>query len=72
MSHDLEELAMQSISIIGLDIGKSVFQVHDVDDVGQVTALHCRRCRVLEFQPVAGATGAVARAQPLRHDAFQP
>ena len=31
-----------------------------------------RRRRVLELQPVAGATGAVARAQPLRHDAFEP
>ena len=43
MSHDLEELAMQSISIIGLDIGKSVFQVHGVDAVGQVTVRQWRR-----------------------------
>ena len=27
---------MQSISTIGLDIGKSVFQVHGVDAAGQV------------------------------------
>ncbi len=27
---------MQSISTIGLDIAKSVFQVHGVDAVGQV------------------------------------
>jgi transposase len=27
---------MQSISTIGLDIGKSVFQVHGVDDAGEV------------------------------------
>jgi hypothetical protein len=25
---------------------------------------------VFELEPVAGAAGAVARAQPLRHDAF--
>jgi transposase len=28
---------MQSISTIGLDIAKSVFQVHGVDAAGQVT-----------------------------------
>src|SRR6185295_13134360 len=33
--------------------------------------LHGRRIRVL-LEPVAGATGAVARAQPLRHDALEP
>jgi transposase len=27
---------MQTVSTIGLDIAKSVFQVHDVDDFGQV------------------------------------
>jgi len=27
---------MQSISTIGLDIAKSVFQVHGVDEAGQV------------------------------------
>jgi len=31
-----EELSMQSISTIGLDIAKSVFQVHGVDAAGQV------------------------------------
>ena len=30
-SHDSEEPSMQSISTIGLDITKSVFQVHGVD-----------------------------------------
>ena len=34
-SHDSEELSMQSISTIGLDIAKSVFQVHGVDAAGQ-------------------------------------
>ena len=33
---DLEELAMQTITTIGLDIAKSVFQVHGVDANGNV------------------------------------
>jgi transposase len=36
VSHDSEEPNMQSISTIGLDIAKSVFQVHGVDDAGEV------------------------------------
>jgi hypothetical protein len=35
-------------------------------------ALHRRRVRVLELEPVAGAAGAVARAQPLGDDALEP
>src|SRR5579864_7763698 len=35
-SHDSEELAMQAVTTIGLDIAKSVFQVHGIDAVGQV------------------------------------
>src|SRR3989442_13693479 len=35
-SHDSEELAMQMITTIGLDIAKSVFQVHGVDAAGEV------------------------------------
>ena len=31
-----EEANMQTITIIGLEIGKSVFQVHGVDAGGQV------------------------------------
>ena len=34
--HDSEEPIMQAITIIGLDIAKSVFQVHGVDAQGQV------------------------------------
>ena len=33
--HDSEEQAMQTITTIGLDIAKSVFQVHGVDAAGQ-------------------------------------
>src|SRR5215472_6383887 len=33
--------------------------------------LHSRRLRVLEFQPVLRSAGAIARAEPLRHDAFE-
>ena len=35
-SHDSEERVMQTIATIGLDIAKSVFQVHVVDAGGQV------------------------------------
>ena len=41
---------MQSISTIGLDIAKSVFQVHGVDAAGQVIIRHqLRRRQVVEF-----------------------
>ena len=41
---------MQSISTIGLDIAKSVFQVHGVDATGQVVLRHqLRRRHVLAF-----------------------
>jgi transposase len=35
-SNDSEELLMQAVTTIGLDIAKSVFQVHGVDAAGQV------------------------------------
>ena len=35
-SHDSEELPMQTVTTIGLDIAKSVFQVHGVDAEGNV------------------------------------
>src|SRR5262249_3932209 len=34
-------------------------------------ALHRRRIRVLELEPVLRPAGAVARAEPLRHDALE-
>src|SRR6516165_10321860 len=34
-------------------------------------AAHCRCFRILEFQPVFRSAGTVARAEPLRHDAFE-
>jgi transposase len=41
---------MQSISTIGLDIAKSVFQVHGVDEAGQVVIRRqLRRRQVLAF-----------------------
>jgi hypothetical protein len=33
--HDSQEPAMQAVTTIGLDIAKSVFQVHDVDAEGK-------------------------------------
>jgi hypothetical protein len=35
-SHDFEELPMQTVATIGLDIAKSVFQVHGVAREGNV------------------------------------
>src|SRR5271167_2722290 len=35
-SHDSEERAMQTVTTVGLDIAKSVFQVHGIDAAGQV------------------------------------
>jgi transposase len=41
---------MQTVTTIGLDIAKSVFQVHGVDAVGQVVIRRqLKRCRVLAF-----------------------
>jgi transposase len=49
-SHDSEERAMQTITTIGLDIAKSVFQVHGVDTGGQVVVRRQLKCRyVLAF-----------------------
>ena len=45
---------MQSISTIGLDIAKSVFQVHGVDAAGQVVLRRqLKRRHVLAFFPAA-------------------
>src|SRR6187399_2281098 len=35
-SHDSEELPVQTVTTIGFDIAKSVFQVHGIDGAGQV------------------------------------
>src|SRR3977135_3167826 len=48
--HDSEELTMQTITTIGLDIAKSVFQVHGVDAGGRVTVRRqLKRRYVLTF-----------------------
>jgi transposase len=45
-----EERAMQTITTIGLDIAKSVFQVHGIDAGGQVIVRRQLKCRyVLAF-----------------------
>src|SRR5674536_86195 len=49
-SHHLEEPNMQTITTIGLDIAKSVFQVHGVDAAGQVVIRRqLKRRHVLMF-----------------------
>jgi len=41
---------MQTVSTIGLDIAKSVFQVHGVDEAGQVIVRRqLKRCHVVAF-----------------------
>src|SRR5512143_1654517 len=48
--HYLEEPNMQTITIVGLDIAKSVFQVHGVDAQGEVLILRrLKRRYVLAF-----------------------
>lgn len=48
--HDLVEANMQAITTIGLDIAKSVFQVHVVDAEGKVVLRQqLKRARVLAF-----------------------
>jgi hypothetical protein len=49
-AHDSEELSMQTVTTIGLDIAKSVFQVHGVDAAGQVVVRRqLKRRYVLAF-----------------------
>ena len=48
--HDSQEPAMQAITTIGLDIAKSVFQVHGVDAEGKaVIRRQLKRRYVLAF-----------------------
>jgi transposase len=52
---------MQTITTIGLDIAKSVFQVHSVDAAGQVVIRRqLKRRAILEFfqKRTLGKTGA--------------
>src|SRR5260370_19274685 len=49
-SHDSDELPMQTMTTIGLDIAKSVFQVHGVDAAGAVVIRRqLKRRSVLAF-----------------------
>jgi len=47
---------MQTVTTIGLDIAKSVFQVHGIDAAGQVVIRRqLKRCYVFAFFPEAVA-----------------
>jgi transposase len=49
---------MQTVTTIGLDIAKSVFQVHGIDTAGQVVIRRqLKRRFVLSFCEVAGVPG---------------
>jgi len=43
-SHDSDEPTMQAVMTIGLDIAKSVFQVHGVDAAGNVLIRRKLKC----------------------------
>jgi transposase len=60
---------MQSISTIGLDIAKSVFQVHGVDAAGQVVIRRqLRRRHVLAFfQKLPPCLSRLARHRTIGH-----
>jgi hypothetical protein len=62
-SHDSEELPMQMITTIGLDIAKSVFQVHGVDAAGEVIIRRqLKRRSVLALRSCGLSTnGAIGR-----------
>ena len=48
--HDSREVDMLEVTTIGLDIAKSVFQVHGIDDEGEVIVRQqLKRSRVLGF-----------------------
>jgi transposase len=50
MHHDSQEPIMQAVTTIGLDIAKSVFQVHGVDAEGEAVIRHqLKRRYVLAF-----------------------
>jgi hypothetical protein len=50
-SHDSEGLPMQTVTTVGLDIAKSIFQVHGVDGDGNVIVRRQlkRRCVLVFF-----------------------
>jgi hypothetical protein len=49
---------MSEITMIGLDLAKSVFQVHGINEAGgEVTRKRLRRGQMLTFFAVAGVSG---------------
>src|SRR5450759_1925850 len=63
--HNLEEPSMQTITTIGLDIAKSVFQVHGVDTEGKVIIRRqLKRRYVLAWSRELKALGHTVRLMP--------
>jgi transposase len=65
---------MQAIATIGLDVAKSVFQVHGIDSEGRVTVRRqLKRRYVLAFLPitVCPVTRRISRLSCLGHYARQ-
>ena len=66
-SHDSEEPIMQAITTIGLDIAKSVFQVHGIDAEGNVLIRRqLKRRYVLAFFEKLQPASWVLRPVPRR------
>ena len=55
INHEQEEPSTMNISTIGLDLAKNVFQVHGIDDTGQVIVHWSPRL----FQEMAHRIGAL-------------
>jgi hypothetical protein len=57
---------MQAVTTIGLDIAKSVFQVHGVDAAGNVIVRRLRRhSSIADGLPLSGEGGRVADITPM-------
>ena len=58
---------LSSVTTVGLDLAKHVFQVHGVDALGRiVVAKPIRRNKLLEFPPNCDARGRDLRCPVLR------
>jgi hypothetical protein len=57
---------MQAVTTIGLDIAKSVFQVHGIDAEGQVIIRRQLRRRYVLAEAICEAVGSTCASSPPR------
>jgi hypothetical protein len=64
---------MQTITTIGLDIAKSVFQVHEVDAVGEVVMVTPAATRNFRVSQVGARPGLLLnrKDETLQHQSFR-